>query len=122
MERFALGIGFQKDGSDRFFHDDGSWIGKSTDSPFWERHAAGGSVVRYYWAKDHCLEHEPLQIAAEVWGLIDRFPETYAFVLADPQERAIELTGSQLHSMKEDGAVKLYPAAYRIVFDSSAGT
>jgi len=121
MERFALGIGFQKDGSDRFFHDDGSWIEKSSDSPYWERHAAGGSVVRYYWAKDHCLEHEPLQIGAEVWGLIDKFPDTYAFVLADPQERPIELVGSQLHLMKENGAIKLYPASYRVVFDATAG-
>ena len=121
MERFALGIGFQKDGSDRFFHDDGSWIEKSSDSPYWERHAAGGSVVRYYWARDHCLEHEPLQIGAEVWGLIDKFPDTYAFVLADPQERPIELVGSQLHLMRENGAIKLYPASYRVVFDATAG-
>ena len=35
MERFALGHGFQKDGSDRFFHDDGSWISKSSGSPLW---------------------------------------------------------------------------------------
>lgn len=121
IERFALGIGFQKDGSDRFFHDDGSWIEKPSNSPFWERHAAGGSVLRYYWAKDHCLEHEPLQIDAEVWGLIDRFPETYAFVLADPQARPIELIGSRLRSMKEDGTVKLYPASYRVVLDPNAG-
>jgi len=121
IERFALGIGFQKDGSDRFFHDDGSWIEKSSNSPFWERHAADGSLLRYYWAKDHCLEHEPLQIDAEVWGLIDKFPETYAFVLADPQERPIELIGSRLRSMKEDGTVKLYPATYRVVLDPHAG-
>ena len=78
-------------------------------------------MVRYYWAKDHCLEHEPLQIGAEVWGLIDKFPDTYAFVLADPQERPIELVGSQLHLMKENGAIKLYPASYRVVFDATAG-
>ena len=122
MERFALGIGFQKDGSDRFFHDDGGWIEKSSNSPFWERHAAGGSVVRYYWAKDHCLESDPLQIDAEIWMLIDKFQDTYALVLADPQERPIELIGSRLHSLKEDGAIKLYPASYRMVFDPAVGT
>jgi len=78
-------------------------------------------VVRYYWAKDHCLESEPLQIDAEVWGLIERFPDTYAFVLADVQERPVELIGSRLQSMKEDGAIKLYPASYRVVFDAAAG-
>ena len=121
MERFALVHGFQKDGSDRFFHDDGSWISKSSGSPFWERHAAGGAVVRYYWAKDHCLESGPLQIDAEVWGLIERFPDTYAFLVADVQERPVELIGSRLQSMKEDGVIKLYPASYRVVFDAAAG-
>jgi hypothetical protein len=66
------------------------------------------------------LESDPLQIDAEVWGLIDRFPETYALILADPQERPIELIGSRLHSMKENGAIKLYPASYRVVFDAGA--
>jgi hypothetical protein len=41
MERFALGLGFQKDGGDRFFHDDGSWIAKPGGSQFWERFTAG---------------------------------------------------------------------------------
>jgi hypothetical protein len=68
------------------------------------------------------LESEPLQIDAEVWGLIERFPDTYAFVLADIQERPVELIGSRLQSMKEDGAIKLYPASYRVVFDPAAGT
>jgi hypothetical protein len=122
MERFALGLGFQKDGNDRYFHDDGSWITKPGGSHFWERHAVGGSVLRYYWAKDHCLESDPLQIDAEVWGLIDRFPGTYAFILADPQERPVELIGSRLQSMKNDGFIKLYPASYRVVYNADAGS
>ena len=122
MERFAVGLGFQKDGSDRFYHDDGSWIAKQTGSHFWEKHTAGGPVVRYYWAKDHCLESDPLQIDAEVWGLIERFPETYAFVLVDSQGRPIELIGSLVQSMKEDGSIKLYPASYRVVYGPNGGS
>jgi hypothetical protein len=121
MERFALTLGFQKDGGDRFFHADGSWIGKPSGSQFWELRTASGAIVRYYWAKDHCLESEPLQIDVEVWGLIERFPDTSAFILTDIQDRPVELIGTRLRSMKEDGTIKFHPASYRVVFDAAAG-
>jgi hypothetical protein len=117
MERFARTHGFRKDGEDRFFHPDGSWISKPGGARFWERRAANGELVRYYWPKDHCLEHEPLQIEADIWGWLEKSPDTYALVLSDEHDDAVEITGKCLCAMRDGGEIKLYPAAYRLVYD-----
>jgi hypothetical protein len=117
MERFARTHGFRKDGEDRFFHPDGSWISKPGGTRFWERRAANGELVRYYWPKDHCLEHEPLQIEADIWGWLEKSPDTYALVLSDEHDDAVEITGKCLCAMRDGGEIKLYPAAYRLVYD-----
>jgi hypothetical protein len=118
IERFARSLGFQMDGQDRFFHADGSWIAKTSGDLFpWERRTASGEIVRYYWPKDHCLENDPLQLEADVWGLIDRLPETYALVLSDLQGDPIEVRGVRLRAMRDDGEMTLYPATYRLVYD-----
>lgn len=119
MERFARSQGFKRDGDDRYFHPDGSWIAKAHGSRFpWERRVASGDFVRYYWPKDHCLEQEPLQIDADVWGLLDQAPESYALVLVDSQGDPIEIPGSRLRAMCNGGEITLYPATYRLVFQN----
>jgi hypothetical protein len=43
MARFALAQGYKADGEDRFFHADGSWIGRGNGARFpWERRSADG--------------------------------------------------------------------------------
>ena len=119
MERFATSKGFRKDYEGRFCDQDGSWIAKSNDInvPFpWERRTASGDVVRYYLPKEHCLERNPLQLAADVWALIERYPETYALVLCDVHDRPVEITGIRLRTMRDREEITLYPAAYRIVY------
>jgi hypothetical protein len=117
MERFAKAQGFRKDGEERFFHENGSWIGKTNGARFpWERRTAGGDLVRYYLPKDHCLEREPLQLEADVWGLIAQQPETYALVLSDIEDGPVEVTGTRLSAMRDEGEVTLYPASYRLVY------
>lgn len=116
IERFARSQGFQKDSDDRFFHADGSWIGRAHDDRFpWEQRTAKGELVRHYWPKDHCLELQPLQIDADIWGLIDKFPDIYALILATPQGDPIEVPGARLLAMREVGELVLYPASYRLV-------
>lgn len=118
MERFAKSQGFRKDGEDRFFHESGSWIGKANGARFpWEHRTAGGDLVRYYWPKDHCLEQEPLQLEADVWGLIEQHPDTYALILSNVEGAPVEVTGARLRAMRDGGEVTLYPATYRLVYD-----
>jgi hypothetical protein len=118
IERFAKAQGFRKDNDDRFFHKDGSWIGRVNGNRFpWNRRTATGDLVRYYWPKDHCLEREPLQLEADIWGLIDRYPETYALILSNAEGDAIEVTGARLRAMRDGGELTLYPATYRIVYN-----
>jgi hypothetical protein len=114
MERLALKNGYRKDSEDRFFHPDGSWISKPSGSRFWERHTANGHLSQYYWPREHCLEREPLEIEADIWSLIDSYPDTYAVVLTDVQENPVEIMGSSLLAMRQTGEIKLYPARWRL--------
>ena len=84
----------------------------------WERRTASGSIARYYWPKEHCLEREPLSIEANVWDLINARPEIYALVLENDRGEPIEVLGVRLRELVKQGKLKLYPAAYRLVAES----
>lgn len=118
MARFAAAQGYKADGEDRFFHADGSWIGRANGTRFpWERRSAGGEILRHYYPKDHCLEHEPLQLEADVWGLLDQKPELYSFILINPEGGPVEMTGARLRTLRDGGELTIHPAAYRLVYD-----
>lgn len=118
MARFALAQGYKADGEDRFFHADGSWIGRGNGTRFpWERRSAGGEILRHYYPKDHCLEHEPLQLEADVWGLLDQKPDLYSFILINPEGGPVEMTGTRLRALRDGGELTIHPATYRLVYD-----
>jgi hypothetical protein len=115
IERFARSQGLRLNGDSRYYHPDGSWIAKVHGDVFpWERGTKQGEIVRRYWVKDHCLDRAPLEIDAEVWSLIDKYPNEYALVLSDLQGNPVEVDGRQLRAMRERGALRLYPASYRL--------
>ncbi len=118
MARFALGQGFKADGEDRFFQADGSWIGRVSGTRFpWERRSAGGEILRHYYPKEHCLEREPLQLEADVWGLLDQKPDVYSFILINPEGDPVEMTGVRLRALRDGGELTIHPATYRLVYD-----
>lgn len=118
MARFALGQGYKADGEDRFFHADGSWIGRANGTRFpWERRSAGGEILCHYYPQDHCLEHEPLQLEADVWGLLDQKPDLYSFILINPEGGPVEMTGARLRALRDGGKLTIHPATYRLVYD-----
>jgi hypothetical protein len=118
IERFARSQGFQKDGEDHFRHVNGRWIAKARGDSFpWALGTAGGDIVRRYWPKEHCLEHEPLELEADIWGLIEKFPDIYALILTNPQGHPTEVAGVLLCTMREGGELTLYLATYRLVYD-----
>jgi len=118
MARFALTQGYKADGEDRFFHSDGSWIGRGNGTRFpWERRSASGEILRHYYPKDHCLEHEPLQLEADVWGLLEQKPDLYSFILINPEGGTVEMTGSRLRALRDGGELTIHPATYRLVYD-----
>lgn len=119
IARFAQTLGFRLDGEDRFYHPDGSWIGRASGVRFpWERRSAGGEVLRRYYPKEHCLEREPLQIEADVWGLLEEKPEVYSFILVNPEGEPVEMTGARLRALCDGGEIKLHPATYRLVMST----
>lgn len=118
IEQFAKTAGFRKDGDDRFYHDNGHWIGKTNGNRFpWERRAPNGDLLRYYWPKEQCLEEEPLQLEADIWALIVQQPEVYALILSNTDGTPVEVTGTRLCAMQEHGKIKIYPATYRLVYE-----
>ena len=119
MERFCIFQGFSKATDNRFLHDDGSWIGQVKGARFpWEHCTSSGDTVRFYWPENHCLEHEPLQIEADVWNLIYKNPEVYALVLLDINHRPALVTGLRLRAMHDEGIVILHTATYRLAYDN----
>ena len=115
IERFALKLGFQKDTGERFFHADGSWIAKVGGSFPWEQRASSGELVRRYLPKDHCLEHDSLEITFEAWGLLQDQPVQHALVVKDESGIPREMSGDLLAKLREKGRITLYPATYRLV-------
>lgn len=123
IERFAKAQGFRKDSEERFSREDGNWIGRSNGARFlWEQRTATGTIVRYYWARDHCLEREPLQIEADIWGLVAQNPGIYALILSNIEGEPVEMTGARLRAMRDNGEITLYPASYRLVYDHGSHT
>ncbi len=119
MERFAKANGYAKDGSDRFYHTDGSWIEKvSGGHSFpWERRSAGGELLQCYWDKEHCIQRDSLQLDADVWKLCDQHPDKYTLLLVDADDTPLEITGRRLREMCDGGELTLYPAKYRLVYE-----
>jgi hypothetical protein len=66
------------------------------------------------------LELQPLQLEADIWALIDKFPDAYALILSNPRGDPIEVTGAQLRAMRKGGELVLYPASYRLVLKDQA--
>ena len=118
IARFALALGYKPDGEDRFYHADGSWIARASGARFpWERRSASGEVQRHFYPKEHCLEREPLQIEADVWGLLDQKPDAYSFILINPEGEPVEITGARLRALRDGGEITIHPATYRLVYD-----
>ncbi|KXS42419.1 MAG: ATPase [Methanolobus sp. T82-4] len=120
MEQFALSQGYKKEGKDTFFHPNGNRIYKVNHGSLfpWENLSATGDLIYRFWPKNHCLEHEPLQLEAELWGMIDKYPDTCSLILTNPEGKPTQLSGDDLCSMRENGKITLHPATYRIVYEN----
>jgi hypothetical protein len=117
IEKFAVSKGFSKNGGEIFLHADGSRIARNRDSAFpWQLYDATGHLVQAYWAKNVCIEKEPVQLDAEIWTLCEESPDRHSLVLADIDEDPIEMSGTQLIKLRESGEISLHPATYRIVY------
>lgn len=117
IERFAQMHGFRKQNDERFVHEDGSWIGRTIGSGFpWGRGTGTGNVVRHYWPKEHYFDREPLQLESDVWNMLDNHSEDYALILLDTEGKPVEITGTRLRAMRDQGTIILYPASYRLVY------
>jgi len=118
MERFAKAKGYDKDGSNRFYHVDGSWIAKvSGGHSFpWEHRSADGELLQCYWDKEHCIQRDALQLDADVLELCYESPGKYTLLLTNVDDTPLEITGHRLLKMRDGGELALFPAKYRLVY------
>ena len=122
IERFAKALNFSGNGNDKFYHADGRWLERTHGNVFpWELRSSEGGLVQYYWPTEHCIQQEPLQLGADIWGLCERFPDLYSLILTDPNRVAVEVSGSLLVKMREREELVLHPATYRLVYASRDG-
>jgi len=118
VERYALLHGFRRNGTGGFVAVNREQLVRASTSPFgWEHRAADGRLLRSFYVKEHCLEHSPLQLESEVWGMLEKFPATHAMLLLDLNANPVEITGTLLRTLRDAGKISLYPAAYRLVFE-----
>lgn len=116
IERFAKACGFRKDGENRFVNQVGDRLARSEEARFpWERRRSDGEIVRFYWPEEHCLDRAPLQLEADIWGLLQGESDRYALILTDSMGAPVELTGTILRTMCNQRELVLYPATYRLV-------
>jgi hypothetical protein len=117
IDRFARVNGFSKDGNDRYCHNDGGWLERAHGNGFhWEMRDKSGNLKQCFWLKDHCLEKEPLQIDASIWGLCEKSPALYSIVLANEEDEPEEISGYRLVKMRNTGEMQVHPATYRLVY------
>ena len=122
IERFAKALGFSANGNGKFYHTDGHWLERTQGNVFpWELRSPNGDLVQYYWHREHCIQQEPLQLQADIWGLCERFPDRYSLILTDPDRVPVAVSGSQLVRMREREELVLYPATYRLAYESKYG-
>ncbi len=123
IERYATSQGFRKDGDHYYFNDHGASIGKANGSLFpWEWRSSSGDVQKRLLPKEHCLEKEPLQLEAEIWGVLEQNPETYLLVLVNPDDEPVEVSGKLLTELRDRGVLALHPSTYRLVIEHDKQT
>lgn len=115
IQRFAEAKGYRwSENTKRYTHKDGTWIERS-EPPFnWQRFAATGKALRRYWAVEQCLCSGGIEVAAELWELICKYPDSTALITHSEDGRPYEISGDELVRMQEGGAITLFPAKYRI--------
>lgn len=115
IQRFAKAKGYQwNENAKRYTHKDGTWIERS-EPPFnWQRIAQTGKLLRWYWAVEQCLSGGGIEITAELWELIRKYPDSTALITLGEDGRPLEISGDTLIRMQEGGSITLFPAKYRI--------
>lgn len=120
VERFAYSCGFEKHSNDRFVHpDNGEQLLKQEGSFAWVWCSAQGEPMRYYWVKEHCLQEKPLEIAFEIYNLLERFQDNHALLLKNIDGEPFVIPGKQVVFGLKAKKLSLHPATFRLTINHS---
>lgn len=120
MARFALAMGFKivPGNHDLFLSGDGWCIVKEKGrGQLWRRISPEGEIAECYWAKAVNFPEMPLEVPADVWGLLNEDPEHCSFIVENTMKQPVRLDGPWLVQETREGRIKLYPATYRLVYN-----
>lgn len=119
VERFAHKMGFRANGANSFRHPDGRSLVRVAGGLFpWELRDASGQLMQRYWEKERCLEKHALEIPFEVWRELDEARDTNSLLLVNEKGEPVELSGTRLRALVDKKKVKIFEAAYRLVYVS----
>ncbi|GIW42732.1 MAG: hypothetical protein KatS3mg077_0014 [Candidatus Binatia bacterium] len=116
FHRFARSRGFHwVQYRDAFVHPDGRTITRG-DSPFhWHLFDPAGQLLHRYWdSAQHWNGRNGVELPAELWELIKKFPNESSLVLLDQGDRPLEVHGARLLEMERRGEIHLVVSRYRL--------
>ena len=117
IEQFASVSGFIDTRGNNFHRSDGCRLIRAQGTVFqWQLWTANGRLLQSYWLRNHCIDREPLELPAEVWGWCERSPDHYSLVLVNKEGVPVEISGRRLVLMRENEELTIYPATYRLAF------
>lgn len=115
VEIFAASKDFQSLGPG-FKHADGRRLEKNAGAIApWELLGPEGTVIKRYWAKDHCIECAPLELPTELWHLLQIMPSAVSLLLRDIEDVPIEITANEILLRIASQDYQLVPTSYRLV-------
>ena len=116
IDRFASATSLVWDEDRGFYvHANGSRLYQVSGPYPWQLYTATGQLIRSYWLSEQCLTTTAgIELNAEIWNLLDKSPETHAFVLVDEFGQPKQWLGPELLSMVQGESMSLYLAKYRL--------
>jgi hypothetical protein len=116
LEDYARSIGLAPRPDGSFEGPDSVSIRKTPEGLFpWALSPGAGADVRYLMPIDHCIETEPIELAADIWYLLQNQTDRYSLIVRSPAGAGVELSGRDLVQQIESDRVRLYPASYRLI-------
>jgi len=89
------------------------WIEKSFQPFHWKLKAKDGNDIDY-WVSSQCLQRAGIEIPAEVWNLVQHYPQSVSLILIDETGNPMELSGRKIVSWNISKKIELFASKYRI--------
>jgi len=98
----------------QYVHKDGSWLQHGNGGFTWDMYSSEGEIIHQFWVAKNCLATKGIEINANLYELIKKFPDATTLLLEDIAGDLEILPGEKLLTLVKNEEVILYPAKYRL--------